>query len=93
MTGPCPRPENINRGLLEELMEGRGLNITGELSELIQRYTENDKSKLIYLLSILLLTIVVGGNMAVITHLENLEFTYMHEIIFWSIERFYSNRT
>ena len=74
MTGPCPRPENINRGLLEELMEGRGLNITGELSELIQRYTENDKSKLIYLLFILLLTIVVGGGgggggfMAVFTH-------------------------
>jgi hypothetical protein len=44
----------MNKGLLEELMEGRGLNITGELSELIQRYTENDKSKLIYLLSILL---------------------------------------
>jgi hypothetical protein len=50
-------------------MEGRGLNITGELSELIQRYTENDKSKLIYLLFILLLTIVVGGGfMAVFTH-------------------------
>ena len=66
MTGPCPRPENMNKGLLEELMEGRGLNITGELSELIQRYTENDKSKLIYLLYILLLTIV--GFMAVFTH-------------------------
>jgi len=63
----------MNRGLLEELMEGRGLNIIGELSELIQRYTENDKSKLIYLLFILLLTIVVrGGGSWLCSHIKRI---------------------
>ena len=44
MTGPCPRPENMNRALLEQLMMTRGLDTTGELSELIDRYSQDDRS-------------------------------------------------
>ena len=76
MTGPCPRPENMNRGYLEQLMEARGLDTNGTLNELIERYTQDDKSRFITLLQsrYLIVTVWLYQKCYYVKNIENFRY-------------------